>query len=234
MLKQRLKAILRRRLNRSSEAARNEGGGRLEVDNWELSGFVVHELVPIVGVHPFPLNELCLMCAAVAALKPSHIFEWGTYLGKSARIFHEAARRFGVESAIYSVDLPPDVDHVEHPREQRGMYAKGCAGVTLLTGDGLDTSLSLCRTLLGTPGFNPLFFVDGDHDYASVRRELEGILETAPLAHILLHDTFYQSLEAGYNTGPHRAIADVITAAHGYQVITQDLGLPGMTLLYRK
>jgi hypothetical protein len=48
-----------------------------------------------------------------------------------------------------------------------------------------------------------------------------------------LHDTFYQSSGSGYNIGPYQAIKDVVTAAHGYKIIRQDLGLPGMTLLYK-
>jgi len=237
LVKKRVQALLRRWQKRASDIARNPACAELEVDNWELSEFVAYELVPIVGVHPFPLTELSLMAAAVASLKPTHIFEWGTYLGKSARIFFESSRRFGVGTAIYSVDLPEDVDHVEHPHQRRGMFVRECQGVTLLTGDGLETSLRLCRDLRreqGATKFNPLFFVDGDHDYSSVRRELEGIIETAPEAHILLHDTFFQSPGSNYNTGPYRAIKDVLSGKEGYKVISQELGLPGMTLLFRK
>lgn len=233
-LKRNLRGLLRRCHVMKGEVVLNPGCDHLEVDNWEVSDFVVGNLVPIVGVRPFPLNELCLMVAAVAALKPTHIFEWGTHVGKSARIFYESARRFGVPSAIYSVDLPEGADHVEHPGRRHGSFVKGCPGVTLLRGDGLETSLRLCRELQGEERFRPLFFVDGDHEYASVKRELEGIIEAAPRANILLHDTFFQSSGAHYNTGPHRAIRDVVNASHGFKVIAQELGLPGMTLLYRK
>ena len=58
-----------------------------EVNKWALSEFVVHRLLPIVGIHPYPLDELLLMSAAVCRLRPRHIFEWGTNVGKSARIF---------------------------------------------------------------------------------------------------------------------------------------------------
>src|ERR1043166_6020595 len=40
-----------------------------EVNNWLVSEFVLKTLVPIVGTHPFPLNELVLMVAAVCRLK---------------------------------------------------------------------------------------------------------------------------------------------------------------------
>jgi hypothetical protein len=72
------------------------------------------------------------MIAAVCVLKRTHIFEWGTNLGKSARIFYEVARRFGIETQIYSIDLPDDIEHVEHPKEKRGVSAKNLKGVNLL------------------------------------------------------------------------------------------------------
>jgi cephalosporin hydroxylase len=171
-----LKHKVRRHLHAECDAVLNPQCERLEVNNWVVSEFVMYDLVPVVGVHPYPLNELCLMVTAVAALKPTHIFEWGTNLGKSARIFYETAWRFGVDIQIYSVDLPEEVDHVEHPHEKRGMFVKGLDGVTLLLGDGLDTSLKLCRELKSQGAFLPLFFIDGDHSYDSVRRELEAIL----------------------------------------------------------
>jgi len=78
----------------------------LELNNWVISEFIIHKLAPVVGIHPYPINEQCLMVAAVCALKPTLIFEWGTNLGKSARIFYETAREFKVRTEIYSIDLP--------------------------------------------------------------------------------------------------------------------------------
>jgi cephalosporin hydroxylase len=234
-LKEFFKRKVRRHIHTGGDAALNPQCERLEVNNWIVSEFVMYDLVPVVGVHPYPLNELCLMVTAVAALKPTHLFEWGTNLGKSARIFHETSRRFGVGTRIYSVDLPEDIDHVEHPHEKRGMFVKGIDKVTLLLGDGLDTSLKLCRELKVQGTFSPLFFIDGDHSYDSVKRELEAIISAVPEANILLHDTFYQSLESNYNIGPHQAVENVLPVApQQYSRLTQNLGLPGMTLLYRK
>jgi cephalosporin hydroxylase len=213
----------------------NPHASELEVNNWVLSEFVVQKLIPVVGVHPYPVNELCLMAAAVCSLKPTHIFEWGTNLGKSARIFYETACQFGVSADIYSIDLPDDIDHVEHPHDKRGMFVKNLKGVTLLLGDGLDTALNHYMSLGQKADIRPLFFIDGDHSYESVHRELEGIIAAVPEASILLHDTFYQSSDSDYNIGPFRAIEDVLgKSAGGYKVLTQNLGLPGMTLLYRK
>ncbi|RNC68870.1 MAG: class I SAM-dependent methyltransferase [Desulfuromonadales bacterium] len=229
------KRKLRRHGHSGHDASVNPCCEELEVNNWMISEFVVYDLVPIVGVHPYPVSELCLMAAAINGLKPTHLFEWGTNLGKSARIFYETARRFGVGTKIYSVDLPDDVDHAEHPRTNRGLYVKSIKDITLLLGDGLETSLAICNDLRAKAECSPLFFIDGDHSYESVRRELDAIVTTVPEANILLHDTFYQSADSGYNVGPYQAVEDVLaTVPHRYRRLSQNLGLPGMTLLYRK
>jgi len=235
ILKEYFKYLIRRKNHHIINADVNSNCSQLEVNNWLVSEFVMFDLVPVVGVHPYPLNELCLMVSGVVCLKPTHLFEWGTNLGKSARIFYEASRKFGVNTAIYSIDLPDDIDHVEHPHDKRGLFVKGIDGVTLLLGDGLETSLSLCKKFKAEGEFRPFFFVDGDHSYDSVRRELESIIRNVPEANILLHDTFYQSEECGYNIGPYRAIEEVLReTSQKYKMVSQNIGLPGMMLLYRK
>lgn len=202
-----------------------------EVDGWSTSLFVIKHLVPHVGVHPFPLQELMLMTGAVCRLQPSLIFEWGTNIGKSARIFHDIAAFYGIPSLVHSVDLPDDTEHIEHPGTGRGAMVIGMKGVELHQGDGLDTSLELWRQAGRPPG--PLFFIDGDHSYASVRRELDGILAEIPDARILLHDTFMQSDAANYNIGPREAIEETLAKnPNHYKVVHSGLSLPGMTLLY--
>ena len=102
----------------------------------------------------------------------------------------------------------------------------------LLQGDGLDTALSLWRSSARQRA--PLFFIDGDHGYESVLRELSAIASEIPDASILLHDTFNQSPASGYNVGPYRAIQEVLRSHPGrYRRIDSGLGLPGMTLLYQ-
>lgn len=210
----------------------NEDCSEFEVDNWIISKFVLKELVPIVGIHPYPLNELMLMTAAICRLKPTHIYEWGTHIGKSARIFYEITKHFHITSQIHSIDLPNDVMHGEHPKKNRGMFVKNIRNVTLHQGDGLTTALDLYRKIKGTSA--PLFFLDGDHAYRSIKRELAGIMKNAPVASILIHDTFYQSKEAGYNIGPCKAIREFLrTNSASYKILTTNMGLPGMTLLYK-
>ncbi len=205
--------------------------GEFEVNNWLVSEFIIEQLVPIVGVHPFPLNEMVLMVAAVCRLKPKAIYEWGTHHGKSARIFYETAKHFGLCVDVHSVDLPDDAVHQEHPGHQRGMLVKGLPNVHLHQGDGLSVCLELARR--GMPR-ESLVFIDGDHRYDSVKRELAGIMSGMPEAHILLHDTFFQTAQSGYNVGPHQAIVDALAAApRRYRCLSSHTGLPGMTLLYQ-
>lgn len=215
----------------ADDPSKNLASSELEVDAWALSRFVLAKLVPTVGMHPFPLHELMLMSAAFCRLKPAQVFEWGTHLGKSARVFYECARHYGITSEIHSVDLPDEIDHVEHPKDSRGKFVHGLPGVHLHQGDGIDVSLSVWTSSGRSPA--PLFFIDGDHAYESVLRELSTVVTEIPGASVLLHDTFNQSGDSGYNVGPHRAIEDVLRS-HSvlYKRIDSGLGLPGMTLLF--
>jgi len=204
-----------------------------EVNKWIMSDFILNTLIPVVGTRPFPLDELMLMSSAVVYSRPSYIFEWGTHIGKSARIFYETTKVFNIHCSVHSIDLPDDVTHVEHPKNERGMLVRGIKEVTLHQGDGVTKALEIYNTL--DKEAPALFFVDGDHEYESVKRELEMILNTVKNPFVLLHDTFYQSKESKYNVGPFNAINDVLgTKANAYQLISTQMGLPGMTFLYKK
>ena len=80
-------------------------GRRFEVDNFAMSRMLLKRIVPVVGVHPYPLNELLLMAAAVCVIQPRYIFEWGTHIGKSARLFYEVTEYFGLDTEIHSIDF---------------------------------------------------------------------------------------------------------------------------------
>jgi len=211
--------------------ARSVASSEFEVDTWAVSQFVAGKLVAVVGYHPFPLHELMLMVAAVCRFEPAAIFEWGTHIGKSARIFYEITSHYGIQADIHSTDLPDEAEHSEHPHADRGRLVRGLSRVHLHQGDGLDTSLRLWRAGGRKP--RPLFFVDGDHAHESVLRELTGIANEVPDAVVLLHDAFYQSPDSGYNVGPYQAIEAVMASFPGrYRKVHSGLGLPGMTLLY--
>lgn len=214
-----------------NEPAKNIQCSEFEVDNWVISDFIVKKLIPVVGTHPYPIMELNLMVAAVCRLKPQQIFEWGTNIGKSARIFYETGKHFNIPLEIHSIDLPDDLEHAEHPKSNRGRMVKGYSGVSLYQADGLSKSIELYRR---HPNKTTLVFIDGDHSHESVSRELAGITEAMPNAAILLHDTFFQSEQSDYNVGPHKAIAEMLaTKPEKYRVMSTTTGLPGMTLLYK-
>ena len=222
----------RTRVPRSSwpDPVRNRTASEFEVDLWTLSDFLLQKIVPVVGTHPYPLNELLLMVAAACRLKPSVVFDWGTHIGVSARVFYECERAFGLGYEIHSVDLPPDASHVEHPGQEHGRLVRGLDKVHLHRGNGVKVALELWHKL-GQPK-RPLFFVDGDHAYESVRDELNEIFTTVPDASALAHDTFFQSAESQYNVGPAQAVREAVEKfSPRLRVVHSGLGLPGMTLL---
>ena len=78
---------------------KKNSGLELEVDKWRISSFILQNLIPIVGIKPYPLDELVTLTSTVCAFEPTHIYEWGTHLGKSARIFYEAVKYFKINSS---------------------------------------------------------------------------------------------------------------------------------------
>jgi predicted O-methyltransferase YrrM len=199
----------------------------LECDTYETGQFVYRKLLPIVGTRPFPPNELMLMCASVIWLRPRLIIEWGTNIGVSARIFYEANMHYRIGADIHSVDLPPDVKHGEHPGRRRGFLVRGLS-VHMHEGDGA----TVAKALIKEAGFErPLVFIDGDHAYESVLRDAREVLQAAPLASLLFHDTFYQPGSI-YNHGPYEAVQRIVAeSATPMQIVSTASGCPGMTLV---
>jgi cephalosporin hydroxylase len=181
----------------------------------------------IVGFKPFPPHELMLMSAAMVWLRPRIVVEWGTNIGVSARVFHETNKHYGIGAEIHSVDLPDSFAHTEHPGHRRGLLVRGLP-VFLHQGDGPEVAVSLLRE---RSCGDPLVFIDGDHRKESVLRDARTVLEAAPGAAMLFHDTFYQQ-GSTYNHGPSEAVREILEGAIGmYQVVDVGLGCPGMTLL---
>ena len=227
-----LKSLLKPARATLDETIKNPDCTELEVNKWIVSDFVTGKLLPIIKNRPFPLDEQMLLVSAICLSKPDIIFDWGTHIGKSARIFYETTKYFGITADIHSMDLPDDAEHAEHPGETRGMLVRGLDNVYLHQSDGVDTALKLCKK---TRAKRPFFYVDGDHSYESVHRELTKILKNTVSPAIVLHDTFYQSKGSNYNIGPSQAIKDVLKETKKKPtIITTQLGLPGMTFLYFK
>tara|TARA_R110000868_G_scaffold177772_2_gene416818 strand:+ start:7555 stop:8208 length:654 start_codon:yes stop_codon:yes gene_type:complete len=207
----------------------NINSTEFEVDNRIISDFVLNKLIPVVGISAFPINEMMLMVSAVCRFTPTLLFEWGTNSGNSARIFYETIKEFNIDCQINSIELPDDVFHTEHPHEYRGILVKGLPEVVLHQGDGITEAIKIY--LESTISGDVMFFIDGDHSYKSVKRELDIILRMIQGAVILVHDTFYQSSDSGYNIDPYLAIKDALRGKN-YKVIST-IGSPGMTLIYK-
>jgi hypothetical protein len=195
----------------------------LEVDKWRLSG-LLSEIVSIVGVSPYPLDELMLMGAAMVYHRPQAVIDIGTHFGKSARIWHEYARRLSLVCEIHTIDLC-DPEHPEFPGGTLGEYFKGLP-VTQHIGDGCEVAMTLLDQRSDAA---VLLYVDGDHRYETVRRELE-LAGRMHSGCIIVHDTFYQP-GSTYNHGPYLAIQDAVPSLPVEQVIHLQTGLPGMSYL---
>ena len=232
-----VRSIARKLISKTQELAgvwrdpvRNPESSEFEVDLWTLSRFLLQRVVPVVGTGTYPLNELLLMCAAACRLKPSVVYDWGTHIGASARVFYECEKAFKLGYEVHSIDLPPDGSHAEHPGWKHARLVRRLAGVHLHRGNGVRVALDHWKKS-GRPK-RPLFFVDGDHAYESVYEELDQIFSMVPDASVLAHDTFFQSAGSNYNVGPARAVDEIVEKFPSrFRVIKSGLGLPGMTLL---
>lgn len=213
------------------DPSKNSNAEMMELDKWIISDFVQNRILPIVGIHPYPIDELMLMVSTVCHVKPTHIIEWGTHIGKSARIFYETITCFNISSKILSFDLPDEDEHIEHPKERRGMLVKGLPTVELFQEDALVKGIQIYLDS-NIDEKKALFFVDGDHSYETVSKELKAIYDVVPDANVLLHDTFYQSEESNYNIGPYLAIKEfLIKSPQSFKRVDTFFGLPGMTFL---
>ena len=201
-----------------------------EINNSEVSKLIQKKIVPLVGCSTYPLNEIMLMVGSVVRFNPTHIFEWGTHVGKSARIFYETIKFLNLQTEIISIDLPDNEYHQEHPGLRRGKFVKNKKNVKLYQGDGLKKSLEI---YLNLKNCRPLFFLDGDHQYDTVSRELSEIIKNVKNPKILIHDTFFQK-NSSYNTGPYMAILNLEKKyKKKFKIIHTMTGLPGMTLVYK-
>ena len=192
------------------------------------STFVAESLLPRAGYWPYPPGELQLMTVTMLWWQPDVIFEWGTNVGNSARVFHWIAEAFEIDTQIHSIDLPPDVSHVENVKKLRGVLVRDFSDVHLHLGDGVNKALELFATLKPK---KPLFYVDGDHRAETVMRELNAISSAAPEAPIILDDTHDWQI----SDSPRGAMLQFLEQHRGvYEVFENVATLPGMSLLVPK
>jgi hypothetical protein len=154
-------------------------------------------------------EEISFMEEILVNLRPTIVFDWGTNRGSSARIFYEASKIHEYPCEIHTTDLPDEVEHIEHPHKGFGFFVRDLSDVYLHRGDGVQVSLAIYQEKCPE---RALFFVDGDHSYNTVRRELLAISEIAPDATILCHDVGYEEGEV------RRAFRDFVKSHPTYSV----------------
>jgi hypothetical protein len=205
-----------------------------EADAGQLDNFVLEKILPKTGLL-YPLAEISLMALVVDRVKPTHIFEWGTNIGCSAKIFHQITESLGMDIPIHTWDLPEDVSHGQHPGDNHGKLAKGLARVHFHRDDGLRGALAQYQIEKARdPKTRPLFFADGDHSYESVIREITGIVSAHDEFHLLAHDTFVQKPDAkGQSRESWVGCPTALElAAQDYRWLNVGFGNPGMAYLW--
>ena len=93
-------------------------------------------------------------------------------------------------------------------------------------GDGFTIATEI---LSGRPAATALVYLDDDHSYENVRRELQ-LVALIREGCVLVHDSFYQP-EPAYDRGVYRAIEDSLPDLNVAQVISLQIGRPGMSYL---
>lgn len=124
--------------------------------------------------------EIALVCDTLRLVRPDFICEWGTHVGHSAKLFHDAALLMDVDCVIHSVEISEQV------QGGRGS-AIGNRYVSLHVGDGPTVGLALYED---SGCVAPLFFLDDSHVYEDVLSQLERIAYETPHAAMLVHDVF--------------------------------------------
>lgn len=130
-------------------------------------------------------EDIGFMAHVVGEVQPTHIFEWGTNVGASARIFYELTEDWIPTVDIHSTDWrPPGSRCFEFPDRYQGYWVDGLP-VTLHEGDGLKT------TLEGFKWAKParaLVYLDDGHLFEENYVALETLHREHPDVSILVDD----------------------------------------------
>jgi len=145
------------------------------------------DLIAKAEIPGYGTDEVEFIEETLLACRPKFIGEWGTNLGASARIFHELCVHHEIPAVINTVDLPEELESLDrdHSGIQTGDLLEGVP-VWRHRGDGVTVALEMWVRAGRPPA---LFFLDGDHGFENVYRELVAIATVAPRAWMLLHDT---------------------------------------------
>lgn len=118
-------------------------------------------------------------------LQPRNVLEVGVNKGGSSRILVRALDDAG-RGRLYSIDPQPLVSPALLETLQHRMALK-----TGFSPDGVAELRELAEA-----GFD-LAFIDGDHSFEGVVRDIEGVLEyLADTAYMLFHDAYYAEVRA--------------------------------------
>lgn len=175
-----------------------------------------------LGIPGYGDDEVAFIAKTLLKLQPSHVFEWGTNVGASARIFHEVTRLAGIRSTVHTWEHP-DMTTRDHPGHRHAELVDGIATVIPYIGEGLIGALSLYTST--TPA-RALFFLDGDHSYATVLKELRAIAKVAAEAVILVHDLRHPTERTG------DAVHDFAAEQNGRYVLAELASQAGMGRLW--
>jgi predicted O-methyltransferase YrrM len=180
-----------------AEAGRDDLRAHLEEIQGERERFRgVEATLPFGGINrcvevnaQLVMRERVLLYALVFSLGPRRVLEIGTATGGSARIISAALSDLKLRGSLVTIDPHPAIDfdwsEVAHNTETlRGSFP----------GDYRHRG--------------PLFdfvFVDGDHSYSGVLRDLEAVPDLlAEGGYVLLHDAFNAEVARGIDEALHR------------------------------
>lgn len=163
-----------------------------------------------IGLHDYPDEHIALFQDTVERLKPTHIFEWGTNWGESARIWYELTEGQDPLCQIHTTDINMlGAPCGEHPGHLHGHWIRGQTVMDRprlhwRRGEGCETSIRLWKVLLPE---HSLFFIDDSHRVLANARYLRAISHECPPAVIIVHDS-------GVGGEP-RAAVDSFLRRHG-------------------
>lgn len=165
-----------------------------------------------LGLKGFTPAEVEFIYETMRDLQPDLICEWGTNVGHSARILHEARKLLKLHCELHSIDIAPEVPSLRASEKglARGHYVRRCRRVYLHVGDGAETAYLITKRVQPD---RPLFFIDDNHEEEEVFNELTFLAARFPNAVMLVHDAML-----GRSEEPDRALRRFLERNDNYDV----------------